>query len=152
MEEYAKQEGPVQNLPNHIISWEIHPEPMRGNKKTLNVPTKRWGHSTVLYRHYLYLFGGNLSNNFHSNNQSVYSFDLRAWGEASWERFHPGETDPCPTGRDGHSATVIEHGMIIVGGSKGDNPTSEVWAFDLRNQQCRFGSSQGARKCFLEIK
>ena len=86
------------NEVNHLqrlkysVSWELHAEPpTRTNKRSVNTPSKRWGHSTALYRHYLYMFGGNLSNNFHSTGQSLFIFDLQAWGETAWDRFIPPE-------------------------------------------------------------
>ena len=101
------------------------------------MPSKRWGHSVCLYRHYLYLFGGSLSNNYYASSQSLYIFDLKAWGESGWDRFLPAENETCPAARDGHSASVIDSFMYIICGSKGDNLCNEVYSFDLRSQKCR---------------
>jgi hypothetical protein len=120
----------------YMVSWEVHQEPMKGGKRSNNQPSKRWGHSVALYRHYLYLFGGSLSNNYYASSQSLYIFDLKAWGESGWDRFLPAENEVCPAARDGHSASIIDSHMFIIGGSKGENLCNEVYSFDLRSQKC----------------
>jgi hypothetical protein len=126
-----------------IVEWEVHQEPMRGGKRPMNQPSKRWGHSSVIYRHYLYLFGGNLSNNYYASAQSLFSFDLKGWGDTCWDRFLPMENEVCPSGRDGHSAVVIDNSMFILCGSKSGTKCNEVFSFDFKCQVCRLGMMQG---------
>lgn len=136
-------EKEIENIPKsnkYYISWEVHQEPIKGGKRASNQPSKRWGHSCALYRHYLYLFGGSLSSNSYANGQSLYIFDLKAWGDTAWERYLPSDTEPsAPMARDGHSATVIDHTMFIMCGTKQGSVTNECWGFDLRMQQCNRG-------------
>lgn len=139
--EKAKTETPAAGLlpasSKYQVFWEVHQEQIKGGKRSSNQPSKRWGHSACLYRHYLYLFGGNLSSNNYANGQSVYIFDLKAWGATSWDRYLPSDTEPpAPAARDGHSATVVDHKMYILCGTKQKVPTNECWAFDLRSQTC----------------
>lgn len=120
----------------YVVGWESHQEPARAGKRSNNMPSKRWGHSMVVYRHYVYLFGGSLSNNYSLSSQTVYSFDLKAWGETGWDRYLAPEHECCPSGRDGHSASVIGSCMFIIGGSKGDSQCNEVYSFDFRSLKC----------------
>lgn len=125
----------------YSVATEIHQEQYRLKNRASNQPSKRWGHTCVLYRHYLYLFGGNISSNYHQNSNSLYSFDLKNWGDTCWDRYLPGENEVCPSLRDSHSATVIDHTMYVVCGQQNDVPNNEIYAFDLRSQTCSLSES-----------
>jgi hypothetical protein len=120
----------------YIVHWESHQEHQKATGRQSTVPNRRWGHSLVLYRHYIYVFGGTISTNNYANSQAVYMFDLKNWNDANWERFLPGDTDTVPVPRDGHSATVLENSMYVFGGEKGGTLCKDLYEFDFRSLQC----------------
>ena len=52
--------------------WKKKEELKTSNKKQLFTPTKRWGHTWVEYKGFLYLFGGNTSTSHQYASQAVY--------------------------------------------------------------------------------
>lgn len=127
----------IQNSSKYYVASEIHQEQYRMKSRGNNQPSKRWGHTCVLYRHYLYLFGGNTSHNYHQSSHSLYSFDLKNWGDTCWEKYLPNENETCPSLRDSHTATVIDNTMFIICGRQNDISINEVFAFDFRSQSCK---------------
>lgn len=122
----------------YVVSWESFPEPQKTLKKQSNYPTKRWGHTMVDYRHYLYLYGGSLSTGNLANSQAVYCFNMRQWrSSGTWDKYLPHDEASAPEPRDGHSATVLRQSMYVFGGSMANGISNEFFQYDLRSKLCK---------------
>ena len=82
-------------------------------KKTYNSsehPSKRWGHSAILYHNSMIIFGGRHLQRSLSN---VYSLDFST---LTWSKMEP--IGPIPLARDSHTAVLYNNtDMIIFGGN-----------------------------------
>lgn len=108
------------------------------------VPTKRYGHSMVVYNRRLYVFGGYDDFGYKSNELWEYKPQGREWrrleteGEIP-ERFH-------------HSAVIFEGSMYVFGGLVGDNASSNnsvasaSWLFEYRFSSRRWSRVQAQGK------
>lgn len=73
------------------------------------IAPRRWLHSAVLYKHFIFIFGGFGS---YIRTNDLYKFDLIT---KRWELIpQNGKTIPSP--RAGHTAEVYKNSMYIVGG------------------------------------
>jgi hypothetical protein len=100
------------------------------NKKS-NQPSARWGHSTVIYNNYLWVFGGNISQTM-KGMCPVYRLPLaNDFSQSKWEKLPlKGEGSQA---RDSHTAVALSSGiMYIFGGLSGDNPTNDIFEFDMK--------------------
>jgi len=90
-------------------------------------PFKRLGHSAVVRRHKMYIFGGRKYNYSHLNDLWVYDYDADSWEEKT----------PCPVGIQDAFAVENNQIMYVVGGKT--NPTSSdkisLWAYHLVNDE-----------------
>ena len=93
-------------------------------------PCKRWGHGVVLYENHMYLFGGSGSNTNPRSWEAIYIMNCETF---EWERVCP--SDPfkgnLPESRDSHSSTKIGNNMYIFGGSNGNPPFNDMFAFNF---------------------
>ena len=72
-------------------------------------PSKRWGHSVILYNKSMIIFGGRHLQRSLSN---IYSFDFTT---LTWSKIDPENPPPA---RDSHSAVIFNNSdMIIFGGN-----------------------------------
>lgn len=75
--------------------------PIYGKKssRSTECPSKRWGHSSVVYNKSMIIFGGRHS---HRSLANVYTFDF---SNLTWTKLEPlGQTPPA---RDSHSAILV---------------------------------------------
>ena len=119
------------------VEWELHKETQRSNKRSQNMPTKRWGHTLCSYRDYIYLYGGEQKRSYQYSSQAVYRLDVREWGSQEWLKIVPKEGEVIPAARDCHSANIIDKRMYIIGGSKNGEKTNDIFYFDLRLNECK---------------
>lgn len=96
----------------------------------MSAPCKRWGHGIVLYENQMYLFGGSGNNSNPKSWEAIYILNCDTF---EWERICP--SDPfkgnIPETRDSHSATKIGNNMYIFGGSNGNFPFNDIFAFNF---------------------
>jgi len=93
-------------------------------------PCKRWGHGVVLYENHMYMFGGSGNNSNPRSWEAIYIMNCETF---EWERVCP--SDPfkgnLPEPRDSHSSTKIGNNMYIFGGSNGNPPFNDMFAFNF---------------------
>ena len=87
-------------------------------------PSKRWGHSAVLYNNSMIIFGGRHSHRILSN---IYSLDFAT---LSWIKIEP--YSKAPQARDSHSAVIYNNSdMIIFGGNGVLGKMNDLWNFNF---------------------
>ena len=87
-------------------------------------PSKRWGHSAVLYNNSMIIFGGRHSQRILSN---IYSLDFAT---LSWTKIEP--SSKAPQARDSHSAIIYNNSdMIIFGGNGVSKKMDDLWNFNF---------------------
>ena len=87
-------------------------------------PSKRWGHSAVLYNNSMIIFGGRHSQRILSN---IYSLDFAT---LSWSKIEP--YSKAPQARDSHSAIIYNNcDMIIFGGNGLSGKMNDLWNFNF---------------------
>lgn len=95
---------------------------------------KRSFHSAVEYGGRIWVFGGEIEDQKKTN--LVHAYDTRS---NQWEQIQASGTPPSK--RDGHSAVVYNHAMIIFGGSEEIPPVKKHFSVvsdgdDLYREQC----------------
>ena len=87
-------------------------------------PSKRWGHSAVLHKNSMIIFGGRHSLRILSN---IYSLDFVT---LSWSKIEP--YSKAPQARDSHSAIIYKDtDMIIFGGNGLSGKMKDLWNFNF---------------------
>lgn len=111
-------------------SFWISKKDEKRNHKRNNAPCKRWGHSVILFENQMFLFGGSGSNNNARNWETIYILNCDTW---DWEKVCPNDAlgNNTPEPRDSHACVRIGHNMFIFGGSNGENPLNDMFAFNL---------------------
>ncbi|KAI6220664.1 Kelch repeat type 2 and Kelch repeat type 1 domain containing protein [Aphelenchoides fujianensis] len=114
------------------IDWQYNPlavemEALTEEHETFkSVPFHRYGHTVVSYNGKAYLWGGR--NDEYGASKRIHVFDpvTNSWSSLDVEGFIPGA-------RDGHSAVVFEHKMIVFGGFEEENQrfSQETYVFDF---------------------
>ena len=93
-----------------------------------DVATPFKNHSTTLYKDCLYVFGGYDGKKNH-NMVRVFNINLKKWTTL--------ELDNPPSGRNGHTATLIDDQIFIIGGWLGSGPfaADDLHVLDLQNKR-----------------
>ena len=90
-------------------------------------PSKRWGHSVILYNKSMIIFGGRHLQRSLSN---IYSLDFTT---LTWSKIDPGNPPPA---RDSHSAVIFNNSdMIIFGGNGSTSKLNDLWDFNLEDKK-----------------
>ena len=104
---------------------------LSNNRKTYKGqehPSKRWGHSVVLYKNSMIIFGGRHSQRILSN---IYSLDFTS---LSWIKIEP--SGNSPPARDSHSAIIYnDTDMIIFGGNGTLGKLNDLWNFNFADKK-----------------
>ena len=112
-------------------------------KKTYNSsehPSKRWGHSAILYNNNMIIFGGRHLQRSLSN---IYLLDFTTF---NWSKIEP-EGNP-PSGRDSHSAVLYNnYDMIIFGGNGCTTKFNDLWDFNISEYKWSKINTQGKSPC-----
>ena len=99
-------------------------------------PSKRWGHSVVLYNNSMIIFGGRHSHRILSN---IYSLDFAT---LTWSKIEP--YSKAPQARDSHSAIIYNNcDMIIFGGNGVSGKMNDLWNFNFNLKKWNEISSAG---------
>eukprot|EP00004_Rigifila_ramosa_P003966 TRINITY_DN1433_c0_g1_i5.p1 TRINITY_DN1433_c0_g1~~TRINITY_DN1433_c0_g1_i5.p1 ORF type:complete len:1189 (-),score=274.84 TRINITY_DN1433_c0_g1_i5:717-4283(-) len=93
-----------------------------------NVPLQRYGHTAVVHGSHMYVWGGcDLKGSY---DTVLYSF---SFSEKKWA------VVPCkgaiPTGRHGHTATMVRNRMFVFGGSTAAGTVSSLDVFDFEKHE-----------------
>lgn len=86
------------------LSWQAIPEPQ--NTSTPNIKN----HTATLYKNKLYVFGGYDGKKNHS---SLRVFDTE---RNTWIKPRRPSGSSAPMGRNGHTATLVQNRLYIIGG------------------------------------
>ena len=89
----------------------------------------RWGHTSVQYEKYMFVFGGCGKSEKYHNWETVYRLDCETF---EWFQIRP-TVGQRPEPRDSHSSCCIDAKMYIYGGSTSEKLLNELWSFDLQN-------------------
>ena len=87
-------------------------------------------HSATHYNRAIYVFGG---YDGRKNHNSLLRFDL---DRLEWTKVHT--EGQSPPGRNGHTATLAESRVVIIGGWLGSGPfaSDDTWVLDLTIEDC----------------
>uniref|UniRef100_A0A8C3L851 Uncharacterized protein n=1 Tax=Chrysolophus pictus TaxID=9089 RepID=A0A8C3L851_CHRPC len=91
-------------------------------------PTNRKGHSAVVYRASMYIYGGYVGIRGISQEFWTFHFDTRKWLYVSTLSHNTG-----PGPRHGHSAVVYRTAMYLFGGLVGLSEQKDLWKWDFEN-------------------
>ena len=123
----SHQKSPNSNNTQTIKSFPQLSIISSSKRKTYNGPehpSKRWGHSAVLYNNSMIIFGGRHSQRILSN---IYSLDFAT---LSWTKIDP--YSKAPQARDSHSAVIYNNSdMIIFGGNGVSGKMNDLWNFNF---------------------
>ena len=99
-------------------------------------PSKRWGHSVILYNNSMIIFGGRHLMRSLSN---IYSLDFT---NQIWSKIEPNGNPP--PARDSHSAILYNNtDMIIFGGNGSTNKLNDLWNFNLEEKKWNKINAEG---------
>ncbi|KAH9414813.1 hypothetical protein DERP_008654 [Dermatophagoides pteronyssinus] len=97
------------------------------NFKKDSAPLPRHGHSAIVYKESMYIYGG-MSNLNVRNDFWSWNFKTKEWNRVKTNRTNPGV-------RSFHSAIVVLDSMFIYGGERSNgNHTNELWRYRFANQ------------------
>ncbi|XP_055668156.1 uncharacterized protein LOC114014057 [Falco peregrinus] len=91
-----------------------------------SAPANRKGHSAVVYRSSMYIYGGYFGIRGISREFWAFCFDTRKWSCVS-----PPSHGTGPGPRHGHSAVVYHTGMYLFGGLMGLSEQKDLWKWDF---------------------
>ncbi|XP_039175301.1 tip elongation aberrant protein 3-like isoform X2 [Crotalus tigris] len=92
----------------------------------LQVPVNRKGHSAVVYRGNMYIYGGYIDIKGASQEFWTFNFDTKQWAPVS-----VASSGGSPGPRHGHSAVVYSNGMYLFGGLMGLSEQKDFWMWDF---------------------
>lgn len=90
------------------------------------LPRGRYGHTATLIGNKLYVFGGRGDKGIYFKD--TYYLDLKSW---EWSKIKT--ATPPPTGRMGHSATLVGNKIAVFGGWDGTQTLADFWVFATEN-------------------
>ena len=102
-------------------------------------PSKRWGHSVIIYKNQMIIFGGRHSQRSLSN---IYSLDFTS---LTWLKIE--QIGMSPPARDSHSAITYNNEMIIFGGSGSGNKLNDIWSFNFNDKRWTKVETIGENPC-----
>eukprot|EP00919_Chromeraceae_sp_WS-2016_P000393 GHVR01001014.1.p1 GENE.GHVR01001014.1~~GHVR01001014.1.p1 ORF type:complete len:228 (+),score=77.45 GHVR01001014.1:35-685(+) len=93
-----------------------------------NIPAVK-NHTIILYENILYIFGGYDGK---ANRSELFTFDTNTY---KWS--YPITYGTAPLSRNGHTATLINHSMWILGGWLGDGPlaANDLHTLDFKSMR-----------------
>uniref|UniRef100_A0ACB8G1R4 Uncharacterized protein n=1 Tax=Sphaerodactylus townsendi TaxID=933632 RepID=A0ACB8G1R4_9SAUR len=89
-------------------------------------PTNRKGHSAVVYRGSMYMYGGYIDMKGVSQEFWTFCFDTKQWFPVPSTQY-----GGSPGPRHGHTAVVYGNGMYLFGGLMGLSEQKDFWKWDF---------------------
>ncbi|CAH1792212.1 unnamed protein product [Owenia fusiformis] len=116
----------VHMLNTVTYKWMAIPVPKCSDPQYRIAPYMRYGHTAVAHNRLAYLWGGRNDTSGACNILYVFDTESRKW-------FRPKVHGNIPSVRDGHSACIIRHKMLIFGGyeEEMDKFSNDVHGLDL---------------------
>ncbi|EAS07283.2 kelch motif protein (macronuclear) [Tetrahymena thermophila SB210] len=127
----SSEKNPIENINTPIFENSIWLNKTGQKKKASVYPTKRWGHTSVVYEKYLYVYGGCGKQQDCSKTMQIFRLDCETY---EWNKVEY-TTDVIPDSRDSHTANVINNKMWVFGGSNSELLFNEFWTFDLQKNE-----------------
>ncbi|KAK3930299.1 Actin-fragmin kinase, partial [Frankliniella fusca] len=117
-----------------------------GGQKGAAAPRGRRGHSALVYRGSMLVYGGYRDLRGSSNELWAFHFDTESWHIISSGKT-VSKSDSIPPARHKHSAVIHDDTMWVYGGMTDLNERQDLWRIDLHRKrwQCvRAGGRRGA--------
>ncbi|KFH43575.1 Tip elongation aberrant protein-like protein [Hapsidospora chrysogenum ATCC 11550] len=93
-------------------------------------PSGRYGHSLNILGSKIYIFGGQVENDF-MNDLSAFDLNQLQMPNNRWEILMQGETSPkIPAARTNHTVITYNDKMYLFGGTNGVEWFNDVWCYD----------------------
>ena len=98
-------------------------------------PSPRYGHSAIIWKNKMIVFGGYDSSSLASNELFEYNlgiYDLCIYNipeSYTWSLIQA--STPLPAGRFTHGCCVVDNEMFIFGGISDNTPLNDVWSLNL---------------------
>ena len=129
-----------QSLKSKPLTLSLLSSTIRKSYHNSEHPSKRWGHSAIIYNNSMIIFGGRHLQRSLSN---IYSLDFSS---LTWSKMEP--IGSIPLGRDSHSAVLYNNThMIIFGGNGFTGKFNDLWDFDLNEYKWTKLTTQGKCPC-----
>ncbi|KAF9566138.1 galactose oxidase [Agrocybe pediades] len=95
-------------------------------------PRGRYGHTLTLIGSKLYVFGGQVNQEFFND---IWLFDLNSLKTMpTWDNSHEPATSVRPPPRTTHSSVAFEDQIIIFGGTDGKYHYNDTWSFNVNTR------------------
>eukprot|EP00796_Vickermania_ingenoplastis_P007378 gene7378-5193_t len=107
-------------------------------------PTPRFGHTAVLYKRKMFVFGGRTEGGQYLNDVLCYDLDTKVWTSYGPPSHLTGTTrEPSwPHPRCGHAAAVVEDRMYVLGGELRQGVClRDMWSFHFPSTTWRLEST-----------
>lgn len=138
---HNKQPMDIHVLNTTSLRWKLLPSPRRGDPQFEVAPYQRYGHTAVVYKDKIYIWGG---RNDDAADNALYCFDPET---GMWSLLETNGT--VPGARDGHSACVVHSrysdSMYIFGGFEEgiDRFSQEVYSLDFKTMRWTYLMTSG---------
>jgi hypothetical protein len=108
---------------NDVYSYNVGDNAWSEVPATGAAPEARWGHSAVVYKNTLFVFGGFTASG--AASAETWGFDLV---RQVWMDLTPVTS---PAARFSHTAALIEDSLFLYGGSTGTDKLEDSWRYDF---------------------
>ena len=134
------QSSKKQSLKSKPLTLSLLSSTIRKSYHNSEHPSKRWGHSAIIYNNSMIIFGGRHLQRSLSN---IYSLDFSS---LTWSKMEP--IGSIPLGRDSHTAVLYNNShMIIFGGNGLTSKFNDLWDFDITEYKWTKITTQGNTPC-----
>ncbi|KAK2726881.1 hypothetical protein QYM36_007657, partial [Artemia franciscana] len=138
---YCSNEQPHRDIDVYCLDTDTYRWSALNTKHQIegrSLPCQRFGHTVIRYNNKAVLWGG---RNEAEACSTLYTFDLEniTWNEPTTHGY-------TPSGRDGHTATLIDDTMYIFGGfdSDEDEYSTDIWTLHIPSMTWRTLVTGGA--------
>ncbi|XP_071492887.1 uncharacterized protein [Diadema antillarum] len=116
--------------PDETALWMLDLEQYVWSKQVIcsevMTPASRRGHTVVLHRDGMHIFGGHVDLKGSTNEMWTLDFETLCWHTWVYNN-----QEPAPPPRHGHSAVIRGSCMFVYGGSNNLQPLKDMWKWDF---------------------